>query len=141
MNNSLRTILAVVSGAIIASLVLFTVGFIANSIQPTPPELMDPATPEAVVQRVASTTTFTWLTTLFGLALGAFIGGMAGAKIASTKMVKVTRLIGLVLAIWAFYTFYIVYPDVLWVPIAMLFSVFIFSYLGGLAVIQFNLTG
>ena len=28
------------------------VGVIANAIYPTPPELMDPATPEAVAQRV-----------------------------------------------------------------------------------------
>ncbi len=51
----MRKIVAVFLGAVIGSLVLFGVGLIANAIQPTPPELMDPATAEAVVQRVAAT--------------------------------------------------------------------------------------
>jgi hypothetical protein len=54
----MRKILAVILGAVVGSITLFIVGVIANAIQPTPPELMDPATPEAVAKRVASTTTF-----------------------------------------------------------------------------------
>ena len=112
------------------------VGAIANAINPTPPELMDPKTPEAVAQRVASATTSTWLSTIFGLALGAFLGGVTGARVAKEKTVWVTSAIGSVLSLWAFYTFYIVFPAVLWVPIGMLISVFLFSYLGGFVVMQ-----
>ena len=50
------------------------------------------------------------------------------------KIIWVTSAIGLGLSLWAFYTFYVVYPAVLWVPIAMLISVFLLSYLGGLVV-------
>ena len=114
-----------------ATITLLLVGMIANAIYPTPPELMDPATPEAVTLRVASAPMFSWLSTLFGLALGAFIGGVIGALVAREKIVWVTTAIGLVLSLWAFYTFYIVFPEVLWVPIGMLISVFLFSYLGG----------
>ena len=78
----MRKILAVFSGAAVATITLLLVGMIANAIYPTPPELMDPATPEAVTLRVASAPMFAWLSTLFGLALGAFIGGVIGARIA-----------------------------------------------------------
>lgn len=132
----MRKILAVILGAVVGTIVLFVVGLIANAIHPTPPELMDPATPEAVAQRVASAPTFTWLSTIFGLALGAFLGGTIGAKVTKEKIVWVTCAIGLVLSPWAFYTFYIVFPAVLWVPIGMLISVFLFSYLGGIMVSQ-----
>ena len=132
----MRKILAVISGAAVATIILLLVGMIANAIYPTPPELMDPATPEAVTLRVASAPMFTWLSTLFGLALGAFIGGVIGARVAREKIVWVTTAIGLVLSLWAFYTFYIDFPAVLWVPIGMLISVFLFSYLGGYVIMQ-----
>ena len=64
----MRKILAVILGAVVGTITLFLVGVISNAINPTPPELMNPATPEAVALRVASTPTFTWLSTIFGLA-------------------------------------------------------------------------
>jgi len=78
------------------------VGLIANAIHPTPPELMDPATPEAVAQRVAATPTFTLLSTIFGLALGASLSGTIGAKVAKEKIFWVTSAIGLVLPLGPF---------------------------------------
>lgn len=95
---------------------------------------MDPSTPEAVAQRVAHTPIFSWITTIFGLGLGAFSGSIIGVKIAKANTRKITFSIGLVLSLWAFYTFYIVYPAVLWVPAAMLISVLLFSHLGGVII-------
>jgi len=132
----MRKILAVLLGAIVGSVTLLIVGVIANAIQPTPPELMDPATPEAVARRVAAAPLSTWLSTIFGLALGAFLGGGIGAQVAKEKIVWVTSAIGLALSLWAFYTFYIVFPAVLWAPIGMLISALLFSYLGGVVVIR-----
>lgn len=132
----MRKILAVILGALVGTITLLMVGVIANAIHPTPPELMDPATPEAVVRRVASTPTSTWLSIILGLALGAFLGGVIGARVAKEKIVWVTSAIGLVLSLWALYTFYVVFPAVLWVPIGMLISVLLFSYLGGFVVMQ-----
>jgi hypothetical protein len=132
----MRKLLAVILGAVVGTITFFMVGVIANAIHPTPPELMDPATPEAVAQRVASAPTFTWLSIIFGLALGAFIGGVIGASVAKERIVWVTSAIGLVLSLWAFYTFYVVFPAVLWVPLAMLISALLFSYLGGFVVMQ-----
>ena len=127
----MRKVLSVILGSVVASLILLMIGMIANAIDPTPPELMDPKTPEAVANRVAAASLFTWLSTIFGLGLGAFVGGLIGAKVAKAKTFTITSAIGFTLSLWAFYTFYIVYPTVLWVPIAMLISVFLFSYLGG----------
>jgi hypothetical protein len=132
----MRKILAVIVGAVVGTITLFMVGVIANAIHPTPPELMDPATPEAVAMRVASTSTIKWLSTIFGLSVGAFLGGVIGARVAKEKIVWVTSFIGLVLSPWAFYTLYVVFPAVLWVPIGMLISVLLFSYLGGFVVMQ-----
>jgi hypothetical protein len=132
----MRKILAVILGAVVGSITFFMVGVIANAIYPTPPELMDPATPEALALRVASTPAISWLSTIFGLALGAFFGGVIGAGVAKGKIVWITGAIGLVLSLWAFYTFYVVYPAVLWVPIGMLSSALLFSYLGGFVVMQ-----
>jgi len=132
----MRKILAVILGAVIATIVLFIIGTIANAIDPTPPELMDSSTPEAVARRVAATPTFTWLSTIFGLAMGAFLGGIVGAKVVKEKIVWITSGISLVLSPWAFYTFYIVYPEVLWVPVGMLISALLFPYLGGVVIKQ-----
>lgn len=128
----MRKILSVILGAAIGTITLLLVGTIANAIRPTPPELMNPSTPEAVALRVASASLFTWLSTMFGLALGAFLGGAVGARTARGKVVWVTSMIGLVLSLWAFYTFYIVFPEVLWAPIGMLISSLLFSFLGGI---------
>ncbi len=92
-----------------ASIFLIAFTFIADFINPTPPELMDPKTPEAVAHRVASTPTLIWLTVIIGLALG----GIIGAKIAREKTVWITAAIGLALSPWATYTFYVVNPAVL----------------------------
>ena len=132
----MRKILVVILGVAVATFVFFMIGVIDDALRPIPRELMDPATPEAVAQRVASTPTSKWLVVMFGLALGAFLGGITGGTVAGEKTVWVTSAIGLVLSSWAFYTFYVVFPAVLWVPIGMLISVFLFSYLGGFVVMR-----
>lgn len=129
--KEMRNLFAILLGAIVGSVILFIVGFIANAISPTPPELMDPSTPEEVAQRVALTSTFSWITTIIGLGLGTFLGSFLGAKIASQNVLRVALSVGLILSLWAFYTLYVVYPAVLWVPIVMLIAVLLFSYLGG----------
>ena len=136
MKKHMRKILAVILGAAVATIIFFMIGVIDDALRPIPRELMDPATPEAVAQRVASTPTSKWLVVMFGLALGAFLGGITGGAVAREKTAWVTSAIGLVLSSWAFYTFYVVFPAVLWVPIGMLISVFLFSYLGGFVVMQ-----
>lgn len=132
----MKKIIAVIIGAGVGTIIFFIVGTIANKIQPTPPELMNPSTAEAVANRVASTSMFTWISTIFGLSLGTFSAGAIGTIVAKEKIAWVTTAIGLVFSLWAFYTFYIVFPAVLWVPISMLISALLFSYLGGVVIKQ-----
>ncbi len=127
----LRKIVAAILGAVVGSACLLLVGAIANAIDPTPPELMDPQTPEAVAERVHATTTMTWVVVIGGLALGAFVGGALGARVARDKTVWVTGSVGSLLSLWAVYTFYIVFPEVLWAPAGMLVAAVLFSHLGG----------
>jgi len=68
-----------------------------------------------------------------GLALGAFVGGGVAVGVARAKATWVAGAVGLILSPWAVYTFYVVYPAVLWVPVGMLMSVFLFAQLGGVA--------
>ena len=136
IEGRMRKILAVILGVAVATVIFFMIGVIDDALRPVPRELMDPATPEAVALRVASTPTSKWLVVMFGLALGAFLGGITGATVAREETVWVTSAIGLGLSPWAFYAFYVVFPAVVWVPTVMLISVFLFSYLGGFVVVQ-----
>ena len=129
----MRNLLAIFVGAVIGSATLLLVGMVANAISPTPPEPMDPHTPDAVAQRVDAASLSTWITVIFGLALGAFFGGGVAAGMAKEKTARVAGGVGALLSLWAVYTFFVVYPAVLWVPVAMLVVVFSFSYLGGQA--------
>lgn len=126
----MRKFFAILSGAVGGSLIFFMVAYLANLLHPTPPELMDPQTPEAVAKRVAATATVTWLIVIIGHALGAFSGGIIGNLITRKKSFWVTLIIGLAFSLWAFYTFYVVFPASLWVPLIMLVNAFVFSYLG-----------
>lgn len=126
-----RLVLAVLLGATVASFTFFAIGVVANAVHPTPPELMDPATPEAVVRRVAATPLSVWMVVVLGSALGAFAGGAVGARLAPERRIAVTSAIGALHALWAAYTFYVVYPEVLWVPAAMLLGAVGFAHLGG----------
>lgn len=128
----MRVLLGILVGAGVGSLTLVMVGIVANAISPTPTALMDSSTPEAVARRVAAAPLGTWLTVIFGLVLGGFVGGGIGARVAKDRRVEVTTGIGTVLSLWALYTLYIVFPAVLWVPAIMLIVAFAFSYLGGL---------
>lgn len=127
----MRKLVAITIGILVGNLIFFCIAMVANWINPTPPELMDPSTAEAVAERVAQTTTYAWFTTIFGLAIGSFIGGVLGAKIENKHSLGTSIIIGLVFSLWAFYTFYIVYPKVLWVPFIMLFTALYCSYRGG----------
>ncbi len=131
-----RKMLAVVLGIIVGNGVFFLVGIVADRIYPTPPELLDPQTPEATALRVATAEATGLLLVLLGSALGGFFAGIIGAAVAKERIVSVTSAIGGLLALWALYSLYVFYPARLWFPIGMLISFLLFSYLGGLVIMQ-----
>lgn len=83
---------------------------------------MDPSTPEEVVKRVQHTPTSKWTHTIIGL----FLGSIAALWLSIKWDGKEAMLIvaGIML-LWPVYTFYIVYPDVLWVPLAMAIAILV----------------
>ncbi|NNE29183.1 MAG: hypothetical protein HKN16_06080 [Saprospiraceae bacterium] len=134
MNQNARLALAVILGVALGNLLFFLVGFIANSIQPTPAEFMDPSTPEIMAKRVQSTSLFKWLATLLGHGLGALAAGFIASKLARQAPTWMISLITLLFALWAFYLFYFVYPEVIWVPLVMFaFALFFPGFGAGLA--------
>ena len=132
--SKLRKIIAVALGVIVSNVVFLLSGAVANRMYPTPPELLNPQTPEATALRVAAAETNGLLMVLLGSALGGFLGGVIGAKVARGNMVAVTGAIGGLLSLWAFYSFYVFYPAKLWFPIGLLISFLLSSFIGGLAI-------
>ncbi len=128
----MRKVLAVISGLLVANVVFFLGSLVANALYPTPPELMDPQTPEATALRVASAETNSLVLLILGGALGGFLGGTTGAKLARDRTFAVTSAIGILLAPWAIYSFYVFFPARLWFPIGMLVAFLVSTFLGGI---------
>ncbi|MDE2817020.1 MAG: hypothetical protein OXK81_10010 [Chloroflexota bacterium] len=128
----MRKVLAVILGVLVANVVFFLGSLVANALYPTPPELMDPQTPEATALRVAAAETNSLTLLILGGALGGFLGGIVGAKIARDRTFAVTSAIGALLAPWAIYSFYVFFPARLWFPIGMLVAFLLSTYLGGI---------
>ena len=127
----MRNILAVILGVIVANVVFFLGSLAADRFYPTPPELMDPQTPEATALRVASAETNGLVLVILAGALGGLAGGFIGAKVARGSRVAVTSAIGGLLSLWAAYSFYVFFPARLWFPIGMLVAFLVSTYVGG----------
>ena len=129
-----RKVIAVLLGAFVANVVFFLVSMVADYLYPTPPELMNPQTPEATAQRVETAERNGLLLVLLGSALGGFVGGMIGAGVAKDRKMIVASAIGALLSLWAFYSFYVFYPARLWFPAGMLLCFLLLPGLGSLLV-------
>ena len=132
--NVLRSIAAVVTGLIVSNAVFFLVGTIANRLYPTPPELMDPQTPEATALRVATTATNSLILVVLGSALGGFTGGVTSGAIVKERAIVVVGIVAGVLCLWGLYSWYVFYPARLWFPVGLLISFPLFTSLGAIAV-------
>lgn len=81
---------------------------------------MDPDTPEEVVRRVQSTPLSKWIHTIFGLGLGSLCGCWLAQRCSGQLA---SRSVAVLMSVWPIYTFWVVYPDVLWVPAGMLIAI------------------
>ena len=127
----MRNILAVILGVIVANVVFFLGSLAADRFYPTPPELMDPQTPEATALRVATAETNGLVLVILAGGLGGLVGGFVGAKVAKGRTIAVSSAIGGLLSLWAVYSFYVFYPARLWFPIGMLVAFLASTYVGG----------
>ena len=131
--NIWRNLAAVSAGLIVSNAVFFLVGMIANRFYPTPPELMDPQTPEATALRVATTATNSLLLVLLGSSLGGFAGGITSGAISNDKRIAVVGTLAILLGLWGMYSLYVFFPARLWFPIGLLVSFPLCAGLGGIA--------
>lgn len=131
--DTLRRAIGVVVGVILANVIFFLGGMVAERVYPTPPELLNPQTAEATAQRVEMAEGGGLLLVIFGSALGGFLGGMTGTKVAGGRETVVAVVIGALLALWGVYAFYVFYPQRLWFPIGLLIGFPVFCYFGCLA--------
>lgn len=132
--STVRPVLAVVLGVVIAHVVFFLVGFAAEWLFPTPPELLDPQTAEETAARVEGARTGGLALVVLGAALGGLVGGAVGGMTARERAVVVAVVIGALLALWGVYSFYVFYPARLWFPIGLFIGFPLFATLGGLLV-------
>ena len=116
----MRSLLAILAGVIGA-----------NLLYPTPPELMDPQTPEETAARVDAADAVGLLLVVLGGALGGLAGGMAGAVFAGRKDWRPVAAIGGLLSLWGVYSLWVFYPDRLWFPIGLLLAFPVSSCIGG----------
>ena len=124
-----RMLFSVLISACVASMVLFVAGWISNYLDPTPIELMDSSSAENVEERVLQTSFAKWLSVILGISIGALIGTRTFYRICGKQYQQIGFYILLfVLSLWSFYTFYIVYPNELWVPLCMLLGTLLFAF-------------
>lgn len=131
--NVWRNLAAVIAGLIVSNAVFFLVGMIANRFYPTPPELMDPQTPEITALRVATTATNSLLLVLLGSSLGGFAGGITSGVIANDKGIAVVSALAVLLSLWGMYALHVFFPARLWFPIGLLVLFPLCTGLGGIA--------
>ena len=137
----MRLLLAVVLGVIAAHVVFFLVGFFAEWAYPTPPELLDPQTPEEMTVRVEEANAGGLALVVVGSALGGLVGGVVAGVVARRRDVAVAVFVGALLSLWGVYSFYVFYPARLWFPIGLFVCFPLFSVLGGLAEARFRNAG
>ena len=115
--NIIRPAPAILAGILVAHVVFFLAGFAAEWLFPTPPELLDPQTPEDTAARVDAANAV-------GLAGGAMTGRAAGRHAIVAAIV-----LGALLSLWGVYSFYVFYPARLWFPIGLFLCFPLFSVL------------
>ena len=137
----MRLLLAVVAGVLVANVVFLLVGFVGEALYPTPPELLDPQTPEETAARVEGASAGGLALVVVGSALGGLAGGVVAGMVARGRVVAVAVVVGALLSLWGVYSFYVFYPARLWFPIGLFVCFPLFSVLGGLAAGRFRNAG
>ena len=129
----MRLLLAVVAGVVVANVVFFLASFVGEALYPTPPELLDPQTPEETAVRVEGARAGGLALVVVGSALGGLAGGVVAGMVARGRVVAVAVVVGALLSLWGVYSFYVFYPARLWFPIGLFVCFPLYSVLGGLA--------
>jgi hypothetical protein len=129
-----KKILAVVVGVLIGSTLFFLFGAIGASLSAPIPDDVQISEPGYNAARVEATSTISWLVTLAGIMIGAFLAGLVGGVIAKEKVFWVTTIIGGILSLWVLYGAWAVPEIPLWYDLSSLASYLLFTYFGGMVI-------
>ena len=133
IQRALQGVLAIVVGVIVGNFVLLAGGALSNAVYPTPPELMDPQTPEETSERVDAARTEGLLLVVLGAAVGGLAAGASAGYVARRQALLVAVALGALLALaWGVYSFYVFYPARLWFPAGLFAGFLLFTPIGGL---------
>ena len=129
----LRGFLAIVIGVVVGNTVFLAAGAVSNAVYPTPPELMDPQTPEETAERVDAAQTGGLVLVVLGAAVGGLAAGASAGYVARGQAVLVAAALAVLLALsWGVYSFYVFYPERLWFPVGLFAGFLLFTPVGGL---------
>ena len=129
----LRVFLAVVVGVVVGNVVFLAMGVVSNAVYPTPPELMDPQTPEETAARVDAARTGGLALVVLGAAAGGLAAGASAGYAARRQALLVVVVLAALLSLtWGVYSFYVFYPARLWFPAGLFAGFLLFTPLGGL---------
>ena len=128
----LRGFLAMVVGAVVGNFVFLAGGVVSNAMYPTPPELMDPQTPEETAARVDAAQTGGLVLVVLGSAIGGLAAGASAGYAARRQAVLVAVALAVLLSLsWGVYSFYVFYPERLWFPAGLFAGFLLFTPVGG----------
>ena len=131
--RALRGILAIVLGVIVGNAVFLAAGVVSNAVYPTPPELMDPQTPEETAARVDASETGGLVLVVLGSAIGGLAAGASAGYAARRQALLVAVVLAVLLSLsWGGYSFYVFYPARLWFPAGLFAGFLLFTPIGGL---------
>ena len=129
----LQGFLAVVVGVIVGNFVFLAAGGVSNDVYPTPPELMDPQTPEETTARVDAAQTGGLAQVVLGAAVGGLAAGASAGYVARRQALLVAVALAVLLSLsWGVYSFYVFYPARLWFPAGLFAGFLLFTPVGGL---------
>ena len=129
----LRGLLAMVVGAVVGNFVFLAGGVVSNAMYPTPPELMDPQTPEETAARVDAAQAGGLVLVVLGSAIGGLAAGASAGYAARRQAVLVAVALAVLLSLsWGVYSFYVFYPERLWFPAGLFAGFLLFTPVGGL---------
>ena len=130
----LRVVLAIVLGVVVGNAVFLAAGVVSNAVYPTPPELVDPQTPEETAARVDAAATGGLALVVLGAAIGGLAAGASAGYAARRQAVLVVAVVLAVLLSlsWGVYSFYVFYPARLWFPAGLFAGFLLFTPVGGL---------
>ena len=129
----LRVVLAIVLGVVVGNAVFLAAGVVSNAVYPTPPELVDPQTPEETAARVDAAATGGLALVVLGAAIGGLAAGASAGYAARRQAVLVAIVLAVLLSLsWGVYSFYVFYPARLWFPAGLFAGFLLFTPVGGL---------